>query len=225
MRNQILFEYKPWNLAMQIVIFSSILSFWTVPTAYGDLSEKEVRKLQEKIKSFEHLNVAFTQKTYRSLRKKTSLSSGQAFFSKPNHFRWALETPSKTQWLYDGKTLSYFLPDKKQATTYPSQVNKGKELRNIVDMVLNFDELLKRFRILQARQNDHIIDITLSPLSTSEIKSADLKLDTKNGFMESIKLNLGAGNHTTIEFSNPRKSSIPESTYRVPKGTKISSAS
>ena len=201
------------------------LSLLLNPAAYGELSEKEVRTLQEKIKSFEHLNVVFTQKTYRSLRKKTSLSTGRAFFSKPNHFRWVLETPSQSQWIYDGKTLNYFLPEKKQATTYPSQVSRGKELRNIVDMVLNFDELLKRFKITKATQTDHLIDITLSPLSPTDIKSADLRLDTKNGFMESIKLNLGSGNHTTIEFSSPNKSPIPGSTYQVPKGTKITSAS
>ena len=225
MSNRILFGYAPRWKALRLSVFFIFSCNWAITAVYADLNEKKVRSLQEKIKSFEHLNVVFTQKTYRSLRNKTSLSTGQAFFSKPNHFRWILETPTKTQWLYDGKTLSYFLPDKKQATTYPSQVSKGRELRNIVDMVLNFDELLKRFRILKTTQSDHVIDITLSPLSSSEIKSAELRLDTKNGFMESIKLNLGAGNHTTIEFSKPNKSSIPDSTYRVPKGTKISSAS
>lgn len=208
-------------------VISSIICFFffTPYHAFGDLSEKEVRAIQEKIKSFEHLKVVFTQKTYRSLRNKTSLSTGHAFFSKPDNFRWILETPSKSQWLYDGKTLSYFLPEKKQATTYPSQVSKGKELRNIVDMVLNFDTLLKRFKIVKAAQTDYLIDITLTPISSSDIKSAELKLDTKKGFMESIKLNLGSSNHTTIEFSNPEKSKIPKSNYQVPKGTKISSAS
>ena len=101
----------------------------------------------------------------------------------------------------------------------------GKELRNIVDMVLNFDELLKRFKIIKATQTDHQIDITLTPLTSRDIKSAELRLDTKQGYMESIRLHLGSGNHTTIEFSSPKKSAIPDSTYQVPKGTKVSSAS
>ena len=187
------------------------------------LSSQEIKSIQEKLKAFEHLKVEFTQSTYRSLRKKTSLTKGRAYFSRPDRFRWILDGPEHDEWIFDGHHLIHFIPERKEAVSYGSGARKGKELRQIVDMVLNFENLLKTFQIRSSSRKEGIASIILAPLKKSgEIRQADLTIDLGQDFIRVLKLEFRHGNHTILEFSQAERKSIRPDTYRLPKGIRIS---
>ena len=189
------------------------------------LSDKEMRGIQEKLKSFQYLSVDFTQSTFRSLRKRTTVTTGKAHFSKPDKFRWMLIKPKADQWIFDGKTLSQYIPDRKEAVSYGSGANKGKEFRQIVDLVLNFNNLLERFTIKSSKKIDHFAEIVLEPKKKGgDIAEAVLKLDLKENYIKTLQMHFGHGNHTTLTFNDPRRNPLKDDVFELPKGTKVTRA-
>lgn len=210
-----------FNLSKRFFLLFVIFLSLEASLCYAkQLKSEDIRKIQEKIKAFSDLQVEFNQKTYRALRKRTSKSNGRAFFSKPNKFRWILEEPKRDEWIFDGKELNHFFPARKEAISYSANINKGKDFRQIVDLVLNFDTLLKKYDIKSAEQIGEIVKIHLIPKNKGEILSADLSLDLKKNYISQLQLNFKQGNHTKLEFLNPVKKSIPASTFSVPAGIK-----
>lgn len=189
------------------------------------LSDSDLRAIQEKLKAFQHLSVDFTQSTFRSLRKKTTVTTGRAHFSKPDKFRWMLIKPKADQWIFDGSTLSQYIPDRKEAVSYGSGANKGKEFRQIVDLVLNFNNLLQRFTIKSSKKMGQFAQIVLEPKNKGgDIDEAVLKLDLTENYIKTLQMHFGHGNHTTLTFNDPKRTPLGKSVFEVPKGTKITRA-
>lgn len=182
------------------------------------LTAQDIRALQMKFKSFNHLEVKFFQNTYRSLRKKNTPSEGEAFFTKPNKFVWVIKKPRESQWKFDGKELNYFEEKTKKIVSYPADATKGRELRQIVDMVMNFDTLLKNFDLKSAKKVNDVVNISLTPKLKSEIKKAVVEIETKSNFMRSLLLEFDHGNYSKIDFKFMSDKPIPESKYTIKKG-------
>ncbi|MCB9228759.1 MAG: outer membrane lipoprotein carrier protein LolA [Deltaproteobacteria bacterium] len=184
-------------------------------------STRQLRELQKQLSSFEHLTVEFRQLTYRSLRKKTSVSTGVAYFSKPDLFRWTIRSPEQSEWIFDGKILSQVIPGsqgKPEILSYGKGGDKGKELLRIVDLVLNFDTLLREFRADTKFFSDHA-EVSLTPLSARDKQNMLrnlLIIDLKNNYVRELKMEFNNGNHTTLQFTHPKRTAISHNIYRLP---------
>ena len=186
-----------------------------------DLSTEEVQAIQKKIKDRDAMSVSFDQVVYRNLRKTTTTKAGRAFFIKPNKFRWELDND---HWIFDGEKLFIYHPSQNEAVKYNSTGPRSKELRHIVDMVLNVNSLFSNYQIKKASQEKDILSVSLIPKKSEEISQAELEIDLKLHYVRSIQLNLKGDNKTTFKFSHVK--SIPKSDQilALPKTTKISEA-
>lgn len=193
-----------------------------VPLSDGKLSATDIKNLQEQLKLGEYLTVDFAQTVYKSLRKKTTTSSGSASFIKPDKFRWQLVNPKKEDWLYDGKNLIHFDSERKEALRYQGGASKGKELRSLVDMVLSFDTLMSRYKLIQAVRKNKTIELDFTPLQAEEMTSTHLVVNTEKNFIQEVKLVFKTDNTTTFSFSNPRKDKLDTNKlFALPSNVKI----
>lgn len=189
-----------------------------------EVNINDLTSIQNNMKNFSQLKLSFQQTIYKDLRKKTRTGNGHAFFKKPNKIRWVIEKPKNEEWVYNGTELYHVIPQSKEAIKYSNIIGQGKELEEIIDMVLNFESLLKKYNLLSAvEKTPDTIQISISPKENREIQSAEVTLNKKTNTVESIKLLYRGNNHTTYVFSNYDFSAIDANNFIISKEIKISS--
>jgi outer membrane lipoprotein-sorting protein len=186
-----------------------------------DLSVEELRAAQSKMKSSDALTVDFVQTKYSGLRGKSTRREGRALFVKPNLFKWMLQTPSKEFKIYDGKSFYDFSPDAATAKRYAPNGAQAQELRQVIDLVLNVDTLLKRYDLVKAEEVGDLIKIRLSPKSPGDLVGIELHFAKKEEFISYLKMDLNNKNSLIHEFKNPSRAAIPASAFALPAGVKI----
>lgn len=191
-------------------------------STHQKLSVDDIAALQKKLKTYETISVKFTQTVFKSLRKKTINSDGQAFFQRPDKFRWSLLSPKPESWMHDGKDLYNYFPEKKEAIRYANKAAKGKHLKELVDIVLNFNHLLQKYTLQNAQRKNALVFMELLPKEPGEIEKTELVFDEARSFVKSIKMLFKGGNITTLDFSNPLFNVSPSHQLELPiKSIKI----
>jgi chaperone LolA len=186
----------------------------------SSLTLEQVRGLQSNIKKAEHLSVDFVQTRFTALRGKSIRRDGKARFSRPNLFRWTLENPTK-ELIFDGKVFYEYDPASKSAVKYAPSGANARELTQIVDLVLNFDSLLKRYDLVRATDEGDLVKIELKPKKDQEIIGVELRYDKKADFVAYVRLDLANKNKLTHEFASPKRTPIASDAYALPAGVKV----
>lgn len=189
-----------------------------------ELSLDELRAIQASMKATNHLTVDFTQTNYKALRQRSHTREGKAQFSQPDKFKWMLGKPTIEYKIYDGKDFYDYNPSTNSALRYSPTGPRAYELRQIVDLVMNFDSLLKRYELVSAHKEGDLVKIKLTPKASGEITAIDLHLSVSQSYIPYLKMTMRGGNSLTHEFKNPNRQEIPAATYALPKGVKISSS-
>jgi outer membrane lipoprotein-sorting protein len=204
------------------VMPSSVLMGQT-KSASESVSTEELRELQSKMKQHTQLRLDFRQTRTNAIRPgKTSKSSGQAYFVKPGMFRWELIKPTSDIKIFDGKNLFSVNLTKKAAIKY-SAGNQVDELHELIDVVLDFDALLKRYNLRSATKQGDEISIQLSPKSDTPVKGIHLSVSSKTAFVGRVLLEF-AGEQTTSQFDFSNHSVVPidKNVFAIPADFKIS---
>lgn len=205
------------------LVLAGLLLFAGANRAFAkELTQEEIRTLQSSIKASDSLRVDFEQKTYKAIRGKTVTRRGYGAFMRPNKFKWVLAAPANEEIIYDGSYLYEYKPEAKQAARLSATGPKVHELNDLVDLVLNFDTLLKRYDLVKAEENGDEVSIDLKPKSVSDVTAVALKFSKKNSLITSLKMELRGGNSQTHEFSNPDRTALPGNTFTLPAGVKVS---
>jgi len=186
------------------------------------LSTEELRELQAKLNGRQYLSVNFTQIRTSSLRpQKPSKSNGKAQFAKPTKFRWEMEKPQADVLIFNGADLLSFKPGEKTASRFKTEGERSKEIKEVIDFVLDFDELMKRYRLVESTRRDQTIHLTLKPKTAGQISGISISVDGKDYFVRVVKMVFQNKNTSEFEFSNPSSGAIDPTTFSVPAGMKI----
>lgn len=187
------------------------------------LNEKQLRALQSKIKLQHGLKVEFDQRVFLQLRKRTRKQQGFAHFARPDKFYWVFEKPRRQEYIYDGTTLVHFSPADKIAQRYAS-ASRLSWLKEIVDVVLNFDALLEKYKILGAERLGDKVTVELAPkVQNNEIKKINLEISQKKKYIQFVKFYFKRGDSLAFAFKNPIFGRQPANTFlfKLPPGVKI----
>ena len=186
------------------------------------LSTEELRELQSKLNERQALTVKFAQTRVSSLRpKKPSTSTGRAVFAKPAKFRWEFEKPAADVLLFDGRTLISYKPGDSTATKFSANADRAREIKEVIDFVLDFDALLARYSIKEAVRTKNLITLSLKPKSSSAITDLSIEIDAKSYFVSAIKMSFQNRNTTEFRFSEPSVGAISPDAFSLPKGLKV----
>jgi len=196
-----------------------------IPAPIAALSpEAELQAYQEQMKGFQFLTVNFKQTTYKDLRKNTVKSHGKASFQRPNQFHWWTLEPVAIQeeWIFTGTEL--FNHKGKSVTRYPVTGPVGKEIGQVVDMVINFDQLMKKYTLQKLSKTEEGISVVLLPKIPSDIETATLQLHTKKLYISQVHLVFAGKNHSTFDFTDPDFQKKDPALFAAPKGMPIQDA-
>lgn len=186
------------------------------------LSTEELRELQTKLNQRQTLTVRFTQTRVSSLRpKKPSASVGKAIFAKPAKFRWEFEKPAPDVLLFDGRSLISYKPGDSTATKFSANADRAREIKEVIDFVLDFDALLGRYSIKEAIRTKDLITLSLKPKSSAAITELSIEIEAKSYFVTAIKMIFQNRNTTEFRFSEPNASAVSLDAFSLPKGLKV----
>ncbi len=207
-----------------ILSLSGVIGFNPVlaSTTSESLSTEELRELQSKLNERQALTVKFTQTRVSSLRpKKPSASTGRAIFAKPAKFRWEFEKPAADVLLFDGRSLISYKPGDSTATKFSANADRAREIKEVIDFVLDFDALLSRYSIKEAVRTKDLITLSLKPKSSAAVKDLSIEIDAKSYFVSAIKMSFQNRNTTEFRFSEPSAAAIPPDAFSLPKGLRV----
>lgn len=122
------------------------------------------RSRQAGVKSF---RAALTQKRTSPLLLKEAITRGEFLFEKPDRFRWESRTPDRRVIVSDGKTLTLYAPERKEAERRDArdQFSTRMALEFMASgMGRPLLELEKRFHVALVRRDDMVV-LTLTPRS------------------------------------------------------------
>ena len=212
------------------------------------LTVDEVKNIQRLLVKSQALSLNFEQKTYRSLRKKEQYHFGQIYLVGTGKFYWQVEPLSKSSsktkqkkgavkqkrkkdiLIFDGNALFSFSEGSSYAIQYPATNSKGLELKQLVDMIMNFDSLLERYVIQEASQNKRDVSLTLIPKGKTETKKVKLVVElvdagkVKSTKIKDLTLYFENDNYSTFKFSNHKEEKVDLSRLVLPKGLKVNKA-
>ena len=201
-----------------LALFLGTLS--AVAQGTGKGSAKVETEPDNLFQSVPHLKVDFEQESFRKLRGRTVRRAGLAQFSQPSFFRWQYSHQKfgLEEYYYDGKNFTHYIQRENAATVYDSKTNLGKELQQVVDLVLKNKNLRDRFTVQKNgkdRKNDQL-DISLIPKKGqySDIEKIHVVILDKKQFIQTVNITYKDGNRTKFLFSNPKFSKISPDTYR-----------
>jgi hypothetical protein len=198
-----------------------------------DLTLNEVSSYAESINSTaKAMTINFQEELYRDARKVTLFKTGYAYFIKPDMFRWevspAKQNNAKEVWIFDGKDLFQHNTKEKYATRYSSKLGKNQQLRELVDIIINFKALLSKYRFDGAKKEDELIHVKLTPKQKSEIVFLEITLQTtdknKKIFMQGLTLHFEDKNRTHFKFEPPQESKEDKNRLSLGKDIKITNA-
>ncbi len=185
------------------------------------LGKDELKSLQTKMKSSSQLSVDFTQTTTNPIRpNQKKISTGAASFAKPAKFRWAIQKPKADTLIFDGDTLYSLQDDAKTATSYNAKADRAIEIREVIDLVLDFDVLLKRYEITESSKDERLAHLSLKPHNKNVIDHLEVDVSLATASIERVKMFFSNKNTNELVFSSPDRSPIPANTFQVPAGYK-----
>ena len=177
------------------------------------------------ISGIDNLTVEFTQEVYTSFRKKTKNRQGLAVFAKPNQFKWTFndEAWGVEEYYFDGLTLSHFVKSENTVTHYGVQSGFAKELRQVVNMILDPNALLNSYTTQNVQQVDKEITYFLVPNAPhSEIKQIVIGMFESSTAVESVSIEYLDGNKSSYKFAKANKEVVSKNTFKFsnPGGVK-----
>ena len=186
------------------------------------LSTEELRELQQKMNQRRELSVKFTQTRTSNLRpNKPSKSFGKALFAKPAKFRWEVEKPVADVLIFNGSSLLSYKPGEKTATRFNTEAERAREIKEVIDFVLDFDALMARYNLIESSHQSQGISLRLKPKKTSPLSEISIEIDSKSYFVRLVKMTFQNKNTSEFQFSDPQAPQISPQSFAVPEGLKI----
>lgn len=197
-----------------------ITSLMTLPLAAQSQASQQAetqiaKEYRHLFSSIEHLQVDFTQTVYKKLRDRTVNRQGKAYFSKPAKFRWNFESDKfgNEEFYFDGKTLTHYKEKDQLVTHYKANVGLARELREVVNFVLDPTNLFDRYQIKDLTRKDQLTTIDLIPRAetSTDVQQVQVTVVDRSRYVRRVKIIYADGNYTQFTFRNPvEKTNQPE---------------
>lgn len=171
--------------------------------------EKPEAKYDSIFATIDNLSVDFTQTTYKKLRNKTTVRSGNAFFSKPGMFRWNFTSDKSgvEEYYFNGEKLTHFREKENLVNHYNTNAGLARELKEVVSLVLDPKALFSRYKVKASKSANQKTTVTLEPKSKegTDIDTINVQVEDSQKFVEDVQIFYNDGNNTRFSFKNPKK--------------------
>lgn len=217
------------SLTLFFFAFSSI--------AYAS-SVKELTEVQDLAAKRKDFRVKFTQESFSALRKSVSKKPGELFFSPPNSFRYEISDKKKQEvYVSNGKVFWIY----SELTRHAQKLPPEKTGTDFIDLIVKMKSIESRYTVepwegaqsAQDVMSDDPPARTLGKLlvklipkdAKSQQEKIFMKLDTKSGNLEELRIVYKRGNRWRISFDNyvNEKNDAKVFQFTPPPGTAVDS--
>jgi outer membrane lipoprotein-sorting protein len=192
--------------------------------AQTTLSKAEIDSLQEKLRAGDSLRVDFVQKKVSPSRpNRPVVVKGHALFQKPDRFRWVLGQPLNEETIFNGKELYKYLPAEKTAAKYSAKGQQAREVKRVVDFVLNVGSIFETYKLISSRRENKLLHLEFQPLNpdTDEIDRLELTVDEDKGYVSRVFFSLRNKASINVDFSSPDRRGLTPLSFALPQGVKV----
>lgn len=208
----------------KLFLFGLILLSHAVMASAAEISTDELSALQQKLQSSEFLRVDFVQKkTSRTRPNRPVVVKGHAMFQRPDRFRWVLGAPINEETLFNGRDLFKYLPRENTAARYSAKGQQAREVRKVVDFVLNVGSLFKSYKLTNGTRKDNLVSLSFVPVApdADEIVNLEMTIDERAGFVTRVFFALRNKATLEVNFSNPDRRRLTPLTFSIPETVKV----
>lgn len=184
----------------------------------------ELKALSHEISKQNHFSLHFRQEIYRDLRKRTSTVLGLAYFSRPKRFRWIVQEPDSNEWIFDGNDLYFDDLKRKQGTRYHADTAQARELRQVVDLIVDFAGVGKNYTAHDAKKTAAALEFKLTPVKSSNVIELEVEIDRKQNYLKKLKLLFEGKNSSTFYFDQFKTYDSSPVTFAPYSGIKVMDA-
>ena len=183
------------------------LLLWSLAASPLRAEPKLLPQYENMFASIEHLSVDFAQTSYKKLRNRSVLRTGNAHFSKPSMFRWNFisESGAVEEYYFNGDKLTHFSEKDKIVNHYNTNAGLAKELNEVVNLVLDPRVLLSVYKIQDTKSEGGKTKVTFVPISkeSTDVEKIFVSLQDSKKFVEEVQIFYNDGNNTKFAFKNP----------------------
>ncbi|MEY4630610.1 MAG: Outer rane lipoprotein carrier protein LolA [Pseudomonadota bacterium] len=188
------------------------------------LSKTEIEALQEKLRAGDSLRVDLVQKKVSPSRpNRPVVVKGHALFQKPDRFRWVLGEPLNEETIFNGKELYKYLPREKAAARYSAKGQQAREVKRVVDFVLNVGSIFETYKLVSSRRANKRLHLEFKPANADmdEIERLELTIDEDKWFVSRVFFSLRNKASIGVDFSSPDRRGLTPLSFAPPPGVKI----
>jgi outer membrane lipoprotein carrier protein len=211
---------KTWALW---ILSAALLAHGPGRAAESDGAEAVVDRLQRTYDATSDFVADFTQETEVKTLNRSLKTSGKLSYKRPGKMLWRYDTPKDQFVLADGKHLYFYQPEQNQIIKSPLQNAFRSDIP--LSFLLGLGNLKKDFNatLKATEESQHIL--RLEPRSDAGGYS-DILMGVSKSTSDIVWVSVrdGAGNLTTIRFSNMRKGAgVQDSLFKlqIPQGADI----
>lgn len=183
-----------------------------------------LEQVSKRLRITNGLRVDFRQEVL-TLRNKIRRTAGQAFFDASGRFRWVVRQnrQEKRVIIYNGKTITEYLPTEKLANIWSVASNKTLAITRVVDLVKSLDNLQSSYRITDKQHTTDHLHLTLAPREKNDIVDVKLTVALTKNFVETVRITYRNKRHNTLTFTNPQRRNLGTKpfSFSPAKGTKV----
>lgn len=202
------------TLVFYVTLFISLLVLTPLHAASDTPEEissadrqKIVSKLKELEKETQTIAATITQEKQLFLLKEKVCVNGSVLMKKPNMFRWDMVKPDKSIMVIDGKVMTIYHPDVKEAQIF--NLSGNLIASNTVKFFTttlwgSLSEMEKKFSVTMFRRNSEIVFklVPLSKIVGRYVSSLLIYYDEKTGVPQGFETITPKGEKTITRLSN-----------------------
>ncbi len=203
---------------------AGVLLFAGPGSASAEFTRADLDQLQKKLQSSESLRVELVQKKISPSRPNRPVTvKGYAMFQKPDRFRWVLGEPLNEETIFNGKDLFKYLPKDKVAARYSAKGQQTKEVKRVVDFVLNVGSIFNTYKLISGKREGKMTHLQFKPANpdTDEIDTLEMTIDEELGFVSRVYFSLRNKASLGVDFTSPDRRVLVPATFALPSGVKV----
>lgn len=179
---------------------------------------EKFKSLQSQVGTISYLSLDYTLSKKRKLRNKVVKSKGRAYFAQPSRFRWI---KNNSEIIFDGENIFNYSPKENSATQLNLGKGEGGQIKQLVNLILNFDQLLGVYDITEYKEDKSGISAKLIPKEKEiDVKHVLITVDPKSKLLTTIYIQFD-NTFSKYEFANHKTEKFADSIFSIPKSVTI----
>lgn len=216
------------HMLLAVSLVTSSIAAGGNPPGPAGISKSDLDAIAKKLTSSESLRVDLVQrKTSPARPDRPVVVKGHALFQKPDRFRWVLGEPINEETIFNGKELFKYLPRENVAARYSAKGQQAKEVKRVVDFVLNVESIFKAYNLVSGTREvkgaAKTVKLEFKPANpeSDEIDTLELIIDEDRGFVSRVFFTLRNKSSLAVDFSNPDRRGLTPLSFSLPASVKV----